>query len=59
VNAAWETDKFRDYWLAKSGRDATKVDWNATWKNWLRKAAEGGNIPSRRGREQIEGEGWR
>jgi len=25
---------FRNYWLAKSGRDATKVDWNLTWRNW-------------------------
>lgn len=29
-------DKFRDYWTAKSGKDATKVDWAATWRNWVR-----------------------
>jgi hypothetical protein len=33
-----ETDKFRNYWQAKSGRDATKHDWVATWRNWLLKA---------------------
>jgi hypothetical protein len=27
---------FRDYWLAKSGKDATKLDWFATWRNWVR-----------------------
>lgn len=29
-------DRFRDHWLAKSGKDATKVDWEATWRNWVR-----------------------
>ena len=29
-------ETFRDYWVAKSGRDATKLDWNATWRNWVR-----------------------
>lgn len=29
-------DGFKDYWLAKSGRDATKADWVATWRNWCR-----------------------
>lgn len=27
---------FKDYWCAKSGKDATKVDWSATWRNWVR-----------------------
>lgn len=31
-----ESEKFRDHWLAKSGRDATKVNWEATWRNWVR-----------------------
>lgn len=34
---AIEADKFRDYWVAKP-RDATKLDWFATWKNWCRTA---------------------
>ena len=28
-----EAEKFRNYWIAKSGRDATKRDWSATWRN--------------------------
>jgi hypothetical protein len=28
--------RFRDYWTSKSGKDATKVDWSATWRNWVR-----------------------
>lgn len=38
---AWvrlEADKFRDFWHAKAGAAARKVDWEATWRNWVRKA---------------------
>lgn len=40
VDGAYETSKFLDYWHAKSGRDATKLDWPGTWRNWMRKASE-------------------
>ena len=33
-----EGQKFRDYWVAKPGKDATKLDWPATWRNWCRNA---------------------
>lgn len=29
---------FRDYWTAKPGKDGVKLDWQATWRNWARKA---------------------
>lgn len=32
-----EAEKFRDHWCSKPGRDATKLDWEATWRNWMRK----------------------
>lgn len=35
-----ELPKFRDYWRAKAGKDATKLDWQATWRNWCRRAAD-------------------
>ena len=35
-----EHAKFVDYWTGKSGQNATKVDWDATWRNWMRRAAE-------------------
>lgn len=35
-----ESEKFRDYWIAKSGSHATKMDWEATWRNWVRKHME-------------------
>lgn len=33
-----EAEKFRDYWTAKSGQQAAKLDWQATWRNWCRTA---------------------
>lgn len=38
---AWgEHEKFMDYWRAASGQRATKHDWAATWRNWMRRAYE-------------------
>ena len=34
TRVVWE--RFKDFWIAKSGRDATKLDWRATWRNWCR-----------------------
>lgn len=31
---------FRDYWVAKPGKDGVKLDWDATWRNWARREAE-------------------
>lgn len=39
--AAREFEKFCDYWRAKAGKDGRKTDWQATWRNWLRRAGEG------------------
>ncbi|WP_406604470.1 YdaU family protein [Bartonella gliris] len=35
-----EIAKFRDYWRSKAGANATKIDWQATWRNWVRKAVD-------------------
>ena len=35
----FEAAKFRDYWHSKAGRDAAKLDWAATWRNWCRTAS--------------------
>jgi hypothetical protein len=43
VNVPSQSDRFRDYWTAKTGKEATKLDWSATWRNWIRNAhAENG-----------------
>lgn len=39
-------DQFRDFWLAKPGKDGRKSDWFATWRNWCRGQKSG---PGRRG----------
>lgn len=33
---AAEADHFRDFWISKAGREAAKLDWEATWRNWCR-----------------------
>lgn len=40
VDGRYETAKFCDYWRAKSGTGATKLDWVATWRNWMRTAQD-------------------
>lgn len=36
--AQLEASKFSDYWLAATGAKATKLNWFATWRNWIRNA---------------------
>ncbi|BBF92668.1 hypothetical protein [Blastochloris tepida] len=45
ADVASEAARFRDYWSAKAGKDAVKLDWSATWRNWCRNAVQRG--PSR------------
>lgn len=33
-----QAEQFRDYWVGKAGAAARKVDWEATWRNWMRNA---------------------
>lgn len=35
-----QTERFINYWTAKPGKDGTKTDWRATWRNWILKAAD-------------------
>lgn len=37
---AWlhEHEKFKDYWKSMPGQRGVKLDWDATWRNWMRKA---------------------
>lgn len=38
--AVHETEKFTHYWVGKTGRDATKLDWSRTWQKWMLTALE-------------------
>lgn len=35
-----ELAKFRDYWKSQPGSRGRKLDWSATWRNWVRSAGE-------------------
>lgn len=56
VNAKHEAAKFRDYWLGASGKSASKLDWTATFRNWIRNAEKYANT----GTKQASGDplGW-
>jgi hypothetical protein len=32
---------FMNYWQSKSGKDATKIDWDKTFKNWVLNEKQG------------------
>ena len=36
----FEMQKFCDYWNAQPGQRGVKLDWPATWRNWIRKVLE-------------------
>jgi len=40
VDGLEQGDRFRDYWIAQPGQKGVKLDWNGTWRNWVRRAAE-------------------
>lgn len=37
-------DNFKDFWISKSGSDANKLDWLATWRSWVRKERATSNV---------------
>ncbi|MGS2805369.1 hypothetical protein [Nocardia sp. MW-W600-9] len=41
-----ENAKFRDYWSAQPGAKGRKLDWDATWRNWIRRAFEQAHRPA-------------
>jgi hypothetical protein len=54
----YETSKFIDYWIAKSGANATKTDWAATWRNWMRTATERYGKAPGNGGATAKVQGW-
>lgn len=36
IDPAAAAESFRDYWVARPGKDGRKSDWQATWRNWIR-----------------------
>ena len=50
-----EHRKFVDFWCSKTGKDATKLDWRRTWRNWIRNARPANGVKPR---NQQETEAW-
>ncbi|WP_159086651.1 DnaT-like ssDNA-binding domain-containing protein [Burkholderia sp. NRF60-BP8] len=48
LNVQQVANEFRDYWTARPGKDGTKLDWTATWRNWVRRqrAQSGRSTPA-------------
>jgi hypothetical protein len=44
-----EVENFRDYWTSRPGSAACKLDWNATWRVWCRRAFAAGPMRPRAG----------
>jgi len=36
LNIQQVADSFKDFWIAKPGAGGVKLDWAATWRNWVR-----------------------
>lgn len=45
-DAESQAQRFRDYWLAKPGAAGVKLDWPATWRNWVRSHADRAGVAS-------------
>ena len=45
LDLAAETERFIDYWLAVPGSRGIKLDWTATWRNWMRRSHDSGRGP--------------
>ena len=58
VDLQREHAKFTDHWRSQPGAKGRKTDWNATWRNWIRRAAEyatprGYSTPDQRRAENV------
>jgi len=55
-----ELDAFRDYWASQPGQKGVKTDWQATWRNWCRRAGDRTNVtPFRSSQQQSSYQGSR
>lgn len=48
-----EHNDFIDYWLGVSGQRGTKLDWDATWRKWMRKQGREKETTGYRNQSQI------
>ena len=48
LDPAKTSDRFRDYWIAQPGAKGVKLDWTATWRNWVRNESRSANQPPKK-----------
>lgn len=48
LDPAKTADRFRDYWLAQPGAKGVKLDWTATWRNWVRNETRSASQPAKK-----------
>ena len=47
-------DQFKDYWIAQPGQKGVKLDWDATWRNWVRNTKALKSNPADIGRLTVQ-----
>lgn len=57
-SALLEAEKFRNFWQAKSGAGATKLDWPATWRSWVLNSLERRGIERTAKPQKPDSELW-
>ncbi len=45
VDPLGSLERFQNYWIAKAGKDAVKLDWERTFATWVDRDAGYGNLP--------------
>lgn len=54
VDGKRETERFEDHWRGKVGKDGRKLDWVATWRNWMRTAEDRQGPRDRPSKQQAD-----
>ena len=52
------TEEFFDYWRGVAGAKGVKLDWFATWRNWIRRKADDAKVRPIRAANDRRPEGW-
>ena len=53
LNPKAVADRFRDFWIAQPGTKGVKLDWVATWRNWVRNEKAVNSAPAQPTRRAI------
>lgn len=53
LSASFVADGFKDYWISVAGAKGRKLDWAATWRNWIRRQQAPSVKTKQAGRDQY------